>query len=268
MARTGKDYRNLLASLLPKGKAWNTEEGSIILKLLYGLGEEFARVEARALSLLNEKDLSTTSELITEHEEDFGLPEEGFDLASTTEKRREELTESLRKVGEQNSAYYEELALALGYVITIEQYTPFWAGIATAGDPCGGQNNLFYWTVLIDADSVDEPAEVNISKLIQKIKNLKPAHTMVLFRFNGIEFGPGFSRAFDRVPTYDNSWGLLGEKELDFNNEFSSAFANNTDYDGVNYTGAFNKGFAISFDRYSGGAFFTDEFGDGFSQAS
>jgi len=250
LARTGDQFRKLLSSLLPKGKIWNRISSSVLQKLLYGLSDELSEIDSRILNLYEEKDVRTAVELLTEHETDFGLPDEGDEISTITSERQDELHTALLKVGQQFKDYYVELVEPIGYDITITEFTPCWAGLAQAGDPCGDQNNIFFWKVNILLSSVDETAEVNLTKLINKIEGSKPAHTHVLYDFYGAEFGRGFSTAFDRIPHYDNSWS-----ELDFGRGFSNAFANAYDYDGINYTGAFNHSFSIAFDRHSGGDF-------------
>jgi len=260
MARTAAQHREVLKSLLPPGKIWTRSPNSILHKIMYSLAEEFARVEARVDDLYNEKDVTTTTELLEEHELDYGLPDVGDSIASTNELRREELESSLLKLGQQFQQYYIDIATALGYTITIEEFSPFWAGLQTAIDRCGDQNNIFWWMVWIDLDSVTYPSEVNITKLMNKIRSTSPGHTHPIFGFEGAGFSRGFSRGFNSIPHYDNSWDLGG-----FNPGFSNGFANNVDYDGNNFIGGFSQGFNIGFNRYSGGGF-TDGFSLGFSR--
>lgn len=255
MARSVEEYKRLFLSLLPKGSLWTRNPNSLIVKFFKGLAKEFNRLDLSINDLFTENFVTTTTELLIEHETDFDLPEEGFSLADTTQGRRDELLAALVKRGEQDKAYFEEIAENLGYDITITEFTPFWCGVGQCGDPCGDQNNLFYWRINILISSVTEPYEVNISKLIAKFQKLKPGHTHVLFEFYGPEFSRGFGRAFDRIPSYDNSWGLLEEKELDFSRDFSNAFANAYDYDGIFFTGSYNHAFSIAFDRRSGSVF-------------
>ena len=250
MARTGEQYRKLLSSLLPKGVFWNKFLNSFMQKTVYGMADELSRIEGRAEDLYDEKDVRTAVELLPEHEEDFGLPDEGDSISTITSKRQDELHAAFLNVGQQFKQFYIDIAAALGYTITIEEFTPFWSGLGGAGDPCGIQNNLFYWRVLIDLDSVTYSSEVNITKLINKISKSMPGHTHLLFEFSGAEFSRAFSRAYDSIPHYDNSWF-----ELEFSRDFSNAFTNAYDYDGVNFTGAFAQAFSIAFDRHSGGNF-------------
>ena len=263
MPRSSEQYRDLLKRLLPPGKAWNRAMGSVISKLLHGFAEEFVRIEQRGEDLLIERDTRTTDELVTDHESDYGLPDTGDSLYPTLAGRREELQASLLKVGQQFSQYFIDIMEKLGYTVIVQEHTPFWAGIGAAGDPCGDQDNLFIWHIYIDIASVTESAEVNLFKPILKINLVKPSHTMVLFDFYNVEFGRGFDRSFSRSPHYDNSW-----LELDFSRDFDNSFANAYDYDGVNYVGSYDYSFNIAFDRKSGGEFFKDEFGHGFTRPS
>jgi len=256
MSRSAFEYRKQLQSLLPKGKLWNRKEDSILTKLLYGLSEELVRIEGRTENLILEKLLDSTSELLEEHEIDFGLPEDGeAPLQPTIQGRRNECKFKLLAVGQQNKEYYIEACSAFGYDIVITEFTPAWAGIMVAGDPCGDQKNLYFWKIGIDVDSVEESIEVNLDKLISKINKIKPLHTHVLFDWYDAPFDRSFNSAFRRFYHYDNYW-----VNNEFNCDFNNAFENNTDYYGTNYTGSFNYGLSLDFDRKSGGGFYPDPF--------
>lgn len=263
MSRLVEDYRKLLQSLMPKGEFWTRDENSNLTKLWKAVSQEFKRIDDRGQDLVTERQVQLTNELITEHEEDYGIPEEGDSLQPTIALRKNELHSALLRVGQQNKEYYEEIADALGYTVEIEEYQPFWVGYSTIGASVGDQYNLFYWLILIDATLITRSIDVNISKLIRKIVDVKPGHTTVLFDWNNVGFSRGFSDGFSSKPHYDNSWYGLG-----FGNGFSNGFANAYDYDGVNYTGGFNYGFSIGFNRRSGGGFHRDGFSSGFTRPS
>jgi uncharacterized protein YmfQ (DUF2313 family) len=240
---------------MPKGRLWNREEDSILTKILAGMAEELSRIEVRAENLIVEKILSTTSELLTDHEEDFGIPEEGEDLQPTIALRRNELKSKLLEVGQQDKGYFDDICEAFGYDVIIEEFRPAWSGVMVSGDSCGDQPNIFFWKINIDVDSVEESIEVDLTKLINKINKIKPAHTHVLFDWYDAGFDRGFDRGFRRFFHYDNYWVGLG---LDAG--FSNGFENNTDYYGTNFKGGFDYGFSIDYDRESGGGFDADGF--------
>ncbi len=233
----------------------------MLAKVLFGMSDEYSRIEGRAEDLFDEKDTRTTVELLAEHELDFGLPEIGESISSIESERQAELNAALLRVGQQFEQYFIDIAAALGYTISIEEFVPFWTSVSTVNSPVGPLRNLFFFRILIDLDSVTYPNEVNITKLISRMTAIKPGHTHILFEFEGASFSRGFSRAFNSIPHYDNSWhggdfeGLGGP----FSPDFSDAFCNNVGYDGTNFTGSFAKAFSIDFDRDSGGPF-TDAF--------
>jgi uncharacterized protein YmfQ (DUF2313 family) len=253
--RTDTNYQDLLYSLMPKGRLWTRDRTSNLAKLLYAFGGELARVDTRALDLIDERSPLKTTELIEEFEEDYDIT----DPYESITKRREEIYAKEISTGSQHKGYYEGIAEALGYTVYIHENTPAWVGIAGAGDPCGDQDQLFKWIVYIYLDGLTESEDINISKLISEINRVKPAHTHVFFNFYEIEFGRGFDMAFDRCPHYDNSW-----PDGEYSRDFSNAFTNAYDYDGVNYTGSFSHAFNLSLDRASGGGFHFLQFGDGF----
>lgn len=261
MGWSAEEYRKQLLSLLPKGRFWTRAVESFLSEYMHALGEEFSRFDERTEDLIDEAYPTYTTELIAEHEEDYGIDTEDVQVTTSVAERRNQINAKLIAVGQQNKEYFEEIAESLEYDITIYENTPFWAGVGAAGDSCGDLNILFKWIVYVNTDTLVESRQVNLSRLIYEITLRKPAHTQVFFDFYGPAFSREFSKDFDRIPYYDNSW-----PELDFGRGFDNSFANAFDYDGVYLTGAFDKDFGIGFDRRPGGAFSYDEFGDGFDK--
>jgi uncharacterized protein YmfQ (DUF2313 family) len=240
------DYLKLLQSLLPAGKAWNRSEDSWLGQFLYALSEEFARVDQRSSELLTERDTRYSNELLIDHEKDLGLPDECSPEALILSERRLGAHSKLITLGQQTPAYFIELAAAYGWVITVTEYKPAWSGIAVSGDPCGEQNNLFYWKITIgyngnniiyftsgSSECGDYLAYITtVDEMICRFNKLKPAHTTLLWDYDGPEFGTAFSSAFDSIITSE-----------------------------VNYLeGAFGQGFGLDFDVNFGGDFGFTEF--------
>ncbi len=255
--RTVEQYRDQLISLLPPGRAMRAERLSTLWEVLFGFAGELNRVDDRMDDLIRESLISTTSELLTDFENESGLPEASTDLALTTQGRIEVLLAKQIKVGQQNTEYFIEIAEKLGYTITIEEFKPAWAGVMVAGDYCGGLSILFKWIVWIEkTDNIDW----NISQLMHDLTDAKPGHTEIFFRFSNVEFGRGFSTDFNSIRHYDGSW-----INFDFDAGFSNAFANNTDYNGVNYIGSFSQDFNIDYDLNAGGGFENTAFSTAFN---
>ncbi len=280
MAYTLQEYKQLLKSLLPKGKALTQAADSYFDQYMKALAEEFVRVDDRQDDLITERQVLFTSELLEEHESDYNIT----DPAENLEDRRTALYAKLIARGGQYKEYFESIANGMGYEITIEEFQPFFAGISTAGATCGDIWLLFIWYVWVHVDGHrgaftcdfdwtefdglnpnDTSWFIGITRrfddLITEFFRLKPAHTRVLFDFWGIEFDRSFSRDFNSIPTNDDSIPCY-----EFDYAFSTEFTALHTYDGIYLTGAFDKAFSIAFDSYAGGAFNYDEFSDDFSK--
>jgi hypothetical protein len=168
-------------------------------------------------------------------------------LESTTSDRRRAIQAKITALGGLNPQYYIDVAAALGYTITIDEFTPFWCGLGVAGEPCGDQDTIFYWRVnmLFGEASVQyflscsgksgDPLSYLLvgSDLICVLEKYKPAHTVVIVRLVGPGFDEGFDNGFNSIPS-------------------------------INLEGGFTIGFSGGFDVYYGGGFSKDGFDDGF----
>lgn len=122
MALGAESYLQQLQALLPKGKAWTREVGTVLTNLLKGISQEFARIDARVDDLLNEADPRTTYELIDDWERVAGLPEVGVTIEQTLAQRRAALESKLTMQGGQSRQYFIDLAAQIGYTITIVEH--------------------------------------------------------------------------------------------------------------------------------------------------
>ena len=190
-------YLHQIQALLPVGAAWSRDADAILTKFLSAWAEEFSRIDQNALSLLNEADPRTVSQLLADWEATAGLPD---DCATGSETVAERIAALVAKVvgrGGQSSAFYINLAKALGYDITINEYRPFRCGISSCGDPLNGQDWTHYWAVEVSEEvnvryfscgtsTVGEPLRTWGDTLLECVFNkLKPAHTHVNFNYGG-----------------------------------------------------------------------------------
>lgn len=195
MGLTSTDYLQQLQALLPPGPAWSGDDGAPLTKLLAGLAQELARVDGRALQLVEEADPRTTAELFADWERVAGLPDAcavAFGGDQTVAQRRAALVGRLSTLGGQSAAYFIGLAAALGYAITI---TEFWEhtvnddvdhGLYSSAWTFAWQVNAALNTVTdITVDStVDDPIAAWGNSLLECVfKRLEPAHTTVLFSY-------------------------------------------------------------------------------------
>lgn len=273
MGRSALDYKKLLKSLLPKGRAITKDPDSVVDQLMYALGEELSRIDGRSYDLLVERDPRRTTELVTEHEADYGIT----NPASTLSERRAELYAKQIAVGGQYPDYFVEVAAAIDYTIYIYEFGPFIAGVSVAGDPCGGLGNLFWMLVRSDAQgdkgAFDEgfgmgfdgmlsgdptwmqTRNIRLATLISEIDEIKPGHMIALYDYYGVAFDRSFNEAFNAIPVNDDSMPII-----QFNYEFSEAFTAVHEYDGTYLNGSFDHAFNLSFDAHHGHHFDIDSF--------
>lgn len=199
MARTADQYKQLLKSLLPPGEAFPRDVGTDLDTLLAALAEEWARIEARSENLIIDGLPITANELLSDWERVAGLPDKcSGELEQTIQGRRNALVAKLSSTGGQSVAYFIEVARNLGYVIEIEEFRPFRAGLSAAGDSL--TNGDWAYTFKIEApettiiefragmSAAGEPLRSwGNSALECKINQLKPAHTNAIFGYGSIE---------------------------------------------------------------------------------
>ena len=124
---TEKEYLRLLLDLLPPGQMARDEDSNWA-KFLTPNAKEFARIDARARNLLEEKDPQTTIEAFTEHESFAGLPDECSLGDLTLGERRDALISKLKSRGGQSRAYFKSICEELGYSVDIVEFRPMGFG--------------------------------------------------------------------------------------------------------------------------------------------
>lgn len=284
MSRSALQYKNLLKSLLPRGRALTRAIDSFLDQLLYALAEEFSRLEERAYDLVNESVVSKATELIPEYEEEFALPNPGLELKTTIAGRRADILAKMISVGQQNKGYYEEIAAAMGYDVVFETFRCLRSGTIRAGSSLGEELAFYVWLVRVDLNGSKGafdlgffPEEVDClaandwswaqsqtiiyNNLQQEFERIKLAESEVRFDYYGREFGRGFDYGFMSFPSYDGT--IIPEA---FNSGFDTSFMNNNSYDGKYLIGGYDTGFNLAFNAHFGESFFKDEFGEGFAR--
>jgi len=252
MARDPKDYLRLLQSLLPRGGLWSRDPSARLTEYLYAEADELARVDNRSQDLITERNTLNTNELINDHELDLGLPDECTrDISLTLSERRSAANAKLTSTGGQSKDYFIALAATYGYVATVEEYSPFWCGISTCGDPIGPLANIFHWKLTITTDETPVPflcgvgacgdSLFKVSELLNAVfcyaNKYKPAHTVLLIAIAGPGFSSGFDSGFD---------SLTSGTESQLNGGFDQGFS--LGYD-VSLGGAFADGFDVGFNK-------------------
>jgi uncharacterized protein YmfQ (DUF2313 family) len=192
MGMSADQYLSQLQALLPDGAAWTREAGAVLTRLLNAFADELARIDGRALSLIEEADPRTADELLADWERIAGLPDSCVSGTQTTAQRRAALVARLTTIGGQSIAYYIARAAGLGYTITINEFSQQTVE-SDVTSPMYGQPWNFAWQVnsalntvgyLTVADTVADPlAWWGNAALECSINRLKPAHTFALFAY-------------------------------------------------------------------------------------
>jgi uncharacterized protein YmfQ (DUF2313 family) len=182
-ARTNADYLEAIQGLLPRGRVWPRESDSVQAQALSGLAPTPQRVDAAGLALLVDAFPATAVDLLPEWEESLGLPDPCAGEAPTIAARQAQVVARFSGGGGQSVPFFIAFAAALGFTITITEFTgslalantwrvnvpgtvptDFEFGVGRFGDPF---------------QSVSTDAEV----LQCEFKRLKPAHTVLEFNF-------------------------------------------------------------------------------------
>jgi uncharacterized protein YmfQ (DUF2313 family) len=144
--RDAQAYGAMLVDLLPPGLAWSRNPASQLGQLALGLGDEFARLDARAQHLIVESDPRYTVELLNEWEFEYGLPDPCAGESQTLAGRQQRLTARVIENGALSEPELIGYALALGFVITITKFDPY-----TCDSDCDatlyGPLDRFVWRV-------------------------------------------------------------------------------------------------------------------------
>lgn len=159
------EYRRLLFALMPPGMAWPTDPDSTLQRLLGGLAQEPARVDARAMDLLAEADPRQATELFPEWEASYSLPGKCAPAEQSMADRRVALIGRIVGRGGMRIEDYEAIAEGLGYVGIVvvehlEATMELGAGVgprgAEIGDPMNGEAWLSAWDVLVPSGVIRE----------------------------------------------------------------------------------------------------------------
>lgn len=134
--RTGDDYAHAFLKLLPQGQAWpKLDPDSALVKTVRGLCQVWGFIDQRAADLLEiEADPRITTELLTDWERNFGLPDPCLTEPHTVDERRFALVQRMTIEGGASREFFIDLADAIGYQITITEYRTFQVGIDRVGD--------------------------------------------------------------------------------------------------------------------------------------
>ena len=70
------DYYKAMKALLPRGPAWELDDHTTLMSMLYVAAQEFAQIDADITRLINESDPRTAQITLSEWFEQWGIPDE------------------------------------------------------------------------------------------------------------------------------------------------------------------------------------------------
>lgn len=188
------DYQTAMLDLLPRGRIWRRDPGSVLARVLGALAPTYTRSMGAAIQLLVDTLPATTLNLLPEWEASLGLPDPCAGLAPTIQLRQRQVAARWAARGGQSKDYFIKLAASLGYTITITEYTPSMFG-HPFGLPFAGTAWAYVWQVnaptftverfLFGHDAFGEPFASWDNTVLQcEIQRLAPAHTKVIFSYS------------------------------------------------------------------------------------
>ena len=208
IARSEADYAQMLRQLLPRGAAWDFAPDGTFARLLEALAAEFARIDTRAIELLDEADPGTALETLIDWERVAGLPDACTGEPDNVRERQIALVQKLTSIAGQAPADFIDLAALVGFEIDIEEHGPLRTGFRV-GDRCKDEAWAFAWTVIVQPFDgagrpvlaiahfkVGDPVGTRVRgfgslDLECVIRRAAPAHTTVIFAYV-IEREPDF----------------------------------------------------------------------------
>jgi uncharacterized protein YmfQ (DUF2313 family) len=194
------DYKELFQNLMPKGPAWSHEPDSNMSALSDATAAFFFYIHKRVEKAGGEIFPQSCEETLVDWEYDYGLPEicehGNHSAGSTFGERRAEVIAKINRKFSPTELNFINLAKILGYEISIKTVPPSICGISRCGEKLGGNISArFYWIVLVHGIKVTyarsgitvcgEPlCHISYAQDLECLfKRIKPAHTIVKFRY-------------------------------------------------------------------------------------
>lgn len=189
---TGNDYSELLYLLLPDGYA---RTGLRLNAGLQAEGNALANTERSAQDVLNGITPLTAVALLSDWERVLALP---VNTGMTIQARRQQIMAKLNETGGLSRSYFIRLAKSLGYEVTIDEPEPFRCGRNRCGDRLWVPEIIWVWIVNIEEGQVpvyrfrcgssatgERLMSFGQNMLENIFRDLKPAHTQVVFNYAG-----------------------------------------------------------------------------------
>ena len=180
--------------MLPTGPVWPRDADTTQTQAFAALVQGYTINAARAVNLLSDAFPVAPVELLPEWENTLGLPDPCAGPSPTLQQRQQQVNARFIGSGGQSVDYFVTVAAALGYTITITQFSPFRVG-QPVGQPLYGEAWAWAWQINaptfsihyfeVGRDTVGEPLASWDNTVLQcEMQRLAPAHTKLLFSYS------------------------------------------------------------------------------------
>jgi uncharacterized protein YmfQ (DUF2313 family) len=187
------DFLAGIQALLPTGPAWPRDPDAVITQVLAALVPLYTANADAAAALLEDAFPVAPAMLLPEWQETLGLPDPCAGPTPTLQQEQQQVAARFVATGGQSVNYFVSVAAALGYTITITQFTPFTVGMPV-GQPLYGVPWAFAWQInapqvtvnffRVGRDTVGEPLATFGNTVLQcELQRIAPAHTIPIFSF-------------------------------------------------------------------------------------
>lgn len=183
MGLSADAYARQLKQLLPRGLVWKLDPASWLSKLLLGISDELARIDARSDDLLNEWDPRTAFETLPEWERMMRIPDGCLGVSTVTSERQAAVTAKWIARGGAAPTYFIGVAARLGIVATIDELAPYTWRLNVNLAQSTSLTIVSYIFRTGTARTPDPLTNISSAAFECVMNRLKPAHTVLLFKY-------------------------------------------------------------------------------------
>jgi uncharacterized protein YmfQ (DUF2313 family) len=188
------DFATAIHALMPRGKVWPRDPTAVMAQVINGLAPAWARHTQANNQLLVDAFPATAVELLPEWESTLGLPDPCAGPSPTLLGRQQQVVARLTNSGGQSVPYFIGYAKALGYTVTVTEFSPFRVGQQRMGSPVGNQDWAFTWQINAPLNTVSyfRTGQSYVGQALAtwgnavlqcELSAIKPAHTYLNFAY-------------------------------------------------------------------------------------
>lgn len=180
---SASDYLSAMQALMPRGRVWPRDAGTVQAGVLAGLTNSYAVQNARANYLLVDAFPLSTNELLPEWESTLGLPALAAGPAPSLLSRQTLVVARFVGAGGISIPCFANYAALLGYTVTIAGHAPFRCGQSRCGQSLGGLERMYQWTITATAKSSMPFGTYGPAVLQAEMQRLAPPYSYLTFVF-------------------------------------------------------------------------------------